>query len=712
MNPILQKHGGVWIGWPGESAGIGDPKRQEIVDRWKTQDNLVAVELPPETAEHFYEGYANQTLWPLFHNFPSQLTFDPKGWAAYTSANQLFRDAVVREYRVGDLLWVHDYQLMLLPGMLRESLPGAAIGFFLHIPFPSSEVFRVLPEREELLRGLLGADLVAFQTYSHLQHFRSSLRRVIGIESRLDSVELGSRTVTLEALPIGVAPEAFTGFLKKAETQRHIQDLRQRYQGRRLLLAVDRMDYTKGIPERLRTYRRLLTNSPDLRGKVVLLQVAVPSRERIFSYETLRRQVNELVGEINGQFATPDWTPVVYIRRGISRAQLVALYAASAVAWVSPLRDGMNLVSKEYVACKTDQDGVLILSEFAGAAEEMGEAMSVNPYDEGRTAATVEAALALTHEERQRRMTALQDRVQRNNVFAWSQEFLSALQRAAVDRGDSPSDWPVPLDVSAMLEAYRRAQRRLLFLDYDGTLTGYYDHPIDAAPGPELLNVLASLASMSGNTIVLLSGRSRAELESWFGEVPGLWIAAEHGALLRRADASEWEPLRTEHSRKWLKRVRIVLQHFVDRTPGSFIEEKEYSLVWHYRMSEATFSDWLAQELVAMLEDMLAETELRATRGRKIVEVRPGWLHKGAVARRVEEIHGPAEFELAAGDDRTDEDLFEALEDSPWTIHVGTRRSRARFALPEYRSVVEILRKMGARQGSRAEALRDSGMTP
>lgn len=698
MNPMLKSCGGLWIGWPGESARIGDPQRQEIIDKWRANDNLVSVELPPDTAQHFYEGYANQTLWPLFHHFPSRLTFDPEGWAAYKSANELFRDAVVSQYRQGDLLWVHDYHLMLLPRLLRESLPGAAIGFFLHIPFPSSEVFRVLPEREDLLEGVLGADLVAFHTYSHLQHFRNSLRRVIGRESRLDEVDAGGRTVRLEALPIGIAPEDFTSFLQKKETQRHIEELRHRHQGRRILLAVDRMDYTKGIPERLRTYRRLLERRPDLRGNIVLLQVAVPSRERIFSYEALRRQVNELVGEINGQYATPEWTPVMYIRRGLARPELVALYAVADIAWVSPLRDGMNLVAKEYVACKADRDGVLLLSEFAGAAEEMGEALIINPNDEGRTAAVIEAALALTPDQRHRRMAALQDRVLRNDVSAWSRKFLSALKEASDRRSDSIADRPAPLEVPAMIAAYKAARRRVLFLDYDGTLVGYFDRPEKAAPSRDLLDLVNSLSSVDSNSVVIISGRSRSELEQWFGEFRGLWIAAEHGALLRPPDSNEWVPLRPDQSRKWLDRVRPVLQHFVDRTPGSFIEEKEYSLVWHYRMSEATFSDWLAQELVAMLEDMLAETELRAIRGRKIVEVRPGWLHKGTVATRVKEMCGAADFVLAVGDDRTDEDLFESLQQTSWTVHVGTGRSRARFSLAAHSDVIDALGRMAERR--------------
>jgi trehalose 6-phosphate synthase/phosphatase len=694
MSPILRRSRGVWVGWPGDSEGIADPGRQLVLNRWKTEDGLIAVEIPAETARHFYEGYANQTLWPLFHHFPSRLTFDPGGWAAYKQANLLFRDAVLGQYREGDLIWVHDYQLMLLPSLLREALPNAAIGFFLHIPFPSSEVFRILPERTELLDGLLGSDLVAFHTYSYLQHFRSSLLRVHGRESRLDEVDLGGRTVRLDALPIGIAPEEFTKLLSRAEGKRRVQKLKQRYRGRQLVLAVDRMDYTKGIPERLRTYRRLLDQTPELRGKVVLLQIAVPSREQISSYDALRHVVNELVGEINGQFATPDWTPVEYIRRGISRAELVALYAVADVAWVSPLRDGMNLVSKEYVACQVRGDGVLILSEFAGAAEEMGEAVIVNPNDEERTGRTVAAALRMPIEERRRRMATLRERVHRNDVFAWSEGFLGALSKAAGSRGDSLSERPPGLDTARVVAAYRSCTKRLFLLDYDGTLTPYFNRPEDAAPSAELMNVLGDLASVSGNSVMIISGRGRADMERWFGDLDALWMAAEHGALLRRPGSVEWEPYRIEHSRRWMQRVRPVLQHFVDRTQGSFIEEKEFSLVWHYRMSEARFSDWLAQELAAMLDEMLAETELRAIRGNKTVEVRPGWLHKGATATRFVALCGPAEFQFAAGDDRTDEDMFQALDASVWTVRVGPGRSRARFAVSGPTEVAAILRNM------------------
>ena len=455
MNPLLGKTGGKWIGWAGDSAGEDSQKRQAILCEWAKKDQYFAVDLPKDVAAGFYEGYANQTLWPVFHNFPSQLKFDAKHWESYVEANRLFCEAVVNRYRPNDLIWVHDYHLMLLPQMLRERLRDAAVGFFLHIPFPSSEIFPILPRREELLEGLLGADLLAFQTHAHLQQFRAALLRVLGMESKIAEVAQGSRPVRLEALPIGIAPEEYTGLLNSdATTAKQYADWAQRYRGRKVLLAVDRLDYTKGVPERLRAYAHLLRSAPELRERVVLIQIAVPTREGIDTYQELRTEVNRLVGEINGQLGTPDWTPLVYINRSIERSELVALYQLADVAWVGSLRDGMNLVAKEYVACKPRGDGVLVLSEFAGAAAEMGEALLINPYDEERTAATVNRAIAMDDQERNLRMMALHHRVVRNDVFHWGERFLASLEDAVSNRGRYIDTQPKKLQPAEIRDAY------------------------------------------------------------------------------------------------------------------------------------------------------------------------------------------------------------------------------------------------------------------
>ena len=660
MEPLMKGRDGIWIGWSGEIGEDDDEDRQAVLQEWATKEHCFAVGLPAEIGKNFYEGYANQSLWPVFHGFPSQLRFEATAWEAYVEANRIFCRAVVEHYRPGDLIWVHDYHLMLLPQMLRAELPDAAIGFFLHIPFPSSDIFPILPRREELLNGLLGAEMVAVQTHAHLQHLRASLLRVLGVESAVNEVSVGNRPIRMEAFPIGIAPAGYTGLLDNdATTAAHYANWRARHKGSKVLLAVDRLDYTKGIPERLRSYKKLLEMCPELREAVILIQIAVPSREGIETYKDLRTEVNQLVGEVNGEFGTPDWTPLVYINRSIEREELVALYKLADVCWVGSLRDGMNLVAKEYVACKSEGDGVLLLSEFAGAAAEMGEAILINPFDEDHTAEAVRRALTMDRDEREDRMRALHSRVLRNNVFHWGDQFLKALEQAKEARGRYADTQPKRLPQAQIVDAYGRGSRPMIVLDYDGTLVPYTSRPQRAVPPPAVLRLLEMLTSDEDTVVAITSGRRAAELDRWFGAFKNMWLFAEHGAEFRAPRGSSWEALRPEASTDWKATVLPILGHFVDRTPGSFVEEKKFSVVWHYRMADPEFGEWLANELVAMLEAMLAETELRAFRGKKTVEVKPVWANKGGALERLLATQPQCDFLFAAGDDRTDEDLFE-----------------------------------------------------
>lgn len=433
IEPLFTSTGGVWIGWSGDSSGaLSDESRLRVLNEWAERRGFYTVDLSKEMAHGFYEGFSNQTLWSLFHGFPSLMKFEPEYWEAYKEANRRFCDVVLAHWRPNDTVWIHDYHLMLLPRMLREAAPGARIGFFLHIPFPPWSCFQLMPHREEVLQGLLGADYLAFHTEDYLQHFRSSAHRVLNIRSETHEIEFAGHTSRIGALPIGINPEEFTNLLGGDETtKQHLARLRERYQNRRILLSVDRLDYTKGIPERLRTFRRLLFQHPNLRGELVLIQVAVPSREGIPVYQDLRREVDALVGQINDEFGAPDRTPVVYTRCTVPRSELVALYTVADVALVTPLRDGLNLVAKEYVACRMGRDGVLVLSEFAGAAAEMREAFLVNPYDEERTAETIVRALACDEEQQHERMRRLYQRVTANNIFEWATRFLSEVRLAS-----------------------------------------------------------------------------------------------------------------------------------------------------------------------------------------------------------------------------------------------------------------------------------------
>jgi trehalose 6-phosphate synthase/phosphatase len=686
MDSVLQQRGGVWIGWPGTQ----EQPPAEALALLEEKHSCVAVDLPPPLAKAFYEGYANRALWPLLHSFPSRMQFEPAEWQAYVEGNRAFCAAVVARHRPGDRIWVHDYHLLLLPAMLREQLPDASIGFFLHVPFPASDIFAALPRGDEVLAGLLGADLAGFHTHIYLQHFRRSLRRLLGMESAIDRVALPARDLRLHALPIGIAPEELSDILERAETQERLRTLGAQFAGRKLIVSVDRLDYTKGLPERLRAFRRLLRSEPELHGKVVLLQVAAPSRENIGSYQALRREVHELISQINGEFGAPDWAPVVYIHRGVGKAELAAFYRLADVAWVSPLRDGMNLVAKEYAACKPDGNGVLVLSAFAGAAAEMGEALLINPYDEEGAAAAVKRALTMADDEKRGRMRPLYQRVLQENVFVWGKRFLSLLDDSVRARGEREREAPPPVPGDEIARAYCAAAKRALLLDYDGTLAPFTALPQDAAPDRELLEILTRLAADPANTTIVVSGRRTADLERWLGHIPRLGLAAEHGARLRMTDGWDGRPAPAE----WKPAVREILEHFAARIPGSSVEEKEFALVWHYRMAEAEFGDWLGTELVAMLDGMLAETELRAYQGNKIVEVKPSWANKGGLVERLAPLLQEAGFRLAIGDDRTDEDLFAAMPQDSWTIHVGRGSSRAKYRLRDVTAARRLLRRL------------------
>jgi trehalose 6-phosphate synthase/phosphatase len=703
MAPLMEQTDGLWLGWPGDALP-GEPEgRARLMREWERQHGYVAVEIPPKISRSFYEGYANDTLWPLLHGFPTLVVFAPESWHAYRDANERFADAVASRVRTGDLVWVHDYQLMLVPQLLRARVPGARIGFFLHIPFPSSEVFRILPEREDVLLGLLGADSIAFQTHGHLHNFRRSLLQVLGLESSMDEVQIDGRRVRLSALPIGIQSDEWdqlTG--SDGKVARRKAELNERHRGRKLIISVDRLDYTKGIPERLRTFHRLLQSSPSWRGKVTLVQIAVPSRERVPAYAELRRKVSELVGEVNGDFGTPEWQPVVYLRRSVNKQELAALYSAADVAWVGPLRDGMNLVAKEYVACQRGGDGVLVLSEFAGAAQELGEALRINPYDEVGTANTIVRALEMDPATRAERMAALHERVHRNDAVAWGERFMTGLREAtAPARVTLHRDRPTP-DPVKLRAAYAKAERSLLLLDYDGTLVPIAQRPQDASPPPQLLHLLRELVSLPDTTTVIVSGRSRADIERWFGGIRDLGLAVEHGALLREPGAAAWQTLRGGMDLSWRDRVRPLLEQFAASAPGSLVEDKEYALAWHYRLVDAEFGAWLANELVTTLENQLSGTELAVIHGNKVVEVRFAWANKGEVAARLVADFRRKSFVLAMGDDRTDEDLFARLPRSAWTIRVGNGSTAARFRVSSSAQANGLLRLLTSSRRERA----------
>lgn len=682
-----ERSGGLWFGWPGEIASLDEAEREQL----KMQlDALRAVPVTLSQAEvaRYYEGLANGVLWPLFHYLLDSIPSSTRDWEVYRKVNERFADIVAERYQPGDTIWVHDYQLFLVPEMLRRRLPDATIGFFLHIPFPSSEVFRLLPWRDEILRGLLGADLIGFHTASYLRHFSSSLLHILDLEVDVTRVFHEGREVTLGVFPMGIDVGSFSGLAKDPDVLEEVARLRSSHPGAQILLGVDRLDYTKGVPRRLLAFERLLEREPKLRKSVKLIQVGVPTRSHVDAYDKFRRRVDELVGHVNGIYATVDGVPIHYMHRGFSQRQLVGMYKAADVMLVTPLRDGMNLVAKEYVACRDDEDGVLVLSEFAGAASQLAEALIVNPYDINAMATAMKRALTMPVEERRSRMRGLRERVMRDDVSVWAEAFLETLslaRAATIPLRPSPG-----IVVEALVERLGRVPSLIVLLDYDGTLVPFADTPEHAAPDPELLSLLRRLGRAPHTHLHIVSGRPRAALEDWLGALP-TGLHAEHGLWSRWPAAREWEATMEIRS-DWKERVQPILDGFTERTPGAFVEQKTSTLVWHYRLADAEFGLMQAKELRLHLMGMLSNLPVQVVAGEKTVEVRPHGIHKGLIVDRALAHHGGGDcVVLAMGDDRTDEDLFAAVPPAGASVHVGKSASRAAIRIADPEAARELL---------------------
>jgi trehalose 6-phosphate synthase/phosphatase len=676
----------LWLGWPG--SGI-PAEHFDAVRKHGEQFRAAPVFLPDDAADRFYHGFCNKTLWPLFHYFPSITQYEEEDWLNYQQVNATFAEALTGVLRPDDIVWVHDYQLMLLPRLLRNQFPEMPIGFFLHIPFPSFEVFRLLPRswRAELLDGILGANVVGFHTHDYTRDFLTSVVRTLGYEHQLGSLSLRDRVAKVDTFPMGIDFERFAEAAASVETGVQVAELRARCAAQKIIFSVDRLDYTKGLINRLRGYEFFLKRNPQWHGKVVFVVSVAPSRTGVDSYRAMKQELEETVGRIGGAYGNVTWTPLVYQYRNLSFDEIVALYRACDVALITPLRDGMNLVAKEFIASRPDQSGVLILSEMAGAAKEMGEALIVNPFHSDDFARALEQALTMPIEEQIKRNQVLQDRLRRYDVNRWAEEFIEAILSSQKTEAARRARTLTGRAQTALVQQYRTTSQRALLLDYDGTLVPFADSPKSARPDPELLQLITTLAAEQANEVAIVSGRSRADLEEWFGSFP-IALIAEHGMWLRPS-GGEWRQLRII-TMDWKERVRPILHLYVDRLPGAFLEEKEFSLAWHFRRADPEQASLRAQELMDDLSGYTRNIDVQVLEGNKVIEIRNTGINKGTAALEWLSSQSP-DFILGIGDDWTDEDLFRALPPSAFSVRVGMAKTAAQYHLANHAAVRRLL---------------------
>lgn len=679
----------VWIGWCGMPADqFDDKEKADIRERLLAEHRCIPVPISELDLGDYYEGFSNQTIWPLFHYFAQYTSYEEDYWRSYVRVNRAFADAVLGVAEPGDAIWVHDYHLMLLPEMIRQRMNDATIGFFMHIPFPSFEIFRLLPWRLEVATGLLGSDLVGFHTFDYAKHFLVSVRNLTGNEHTAGEIAAGRRVIKVDSFPMGIDYERYRSAPKTPAVKDEITRYRERLGDRKIILSIDRLDYSKGIIRRIEAIETFLELHPEYCERIQVVLVAVPSRTAVREYDVLKHRVDEAVGRVNGKHGTIGWTPIEYLYASLDFHELVALYHLSDVCLVTPLRDGMNLIAKEYLAANAGS-GVLVLSEMAGAAKELGESLIVNPNNRVEVANAIRGALEMPDAQRESRNHTMRERLKRYTVTTWASDFLDSLATVKKKQGRMAVRLLSEETRSRLLADYRVAPSRTIFLDYDGTIVDFARSPVAAAPDDELLTLLRTLTSDPLNDIVVVSGRDRESLGTWLGD-SGVDIVAEHGVFVRLA-GGEWETT-VQDASTWKDAFRPMIELFTDRTPGSFLEEKESSLVWHYRGADPELAAIRGRELKDAALNLSTHLDVAVTEDSKALELRGSLVSEGtAVARWLEK--DPA-FVLAIGDDWTDEDLFAAMPEGAYSIKVGLEPSRAAWSLDSVDAVLELLHEL------------------
>ncbi|KAJ8330754.1 hypothetical protein QVD99_008641 [Batrachochytrium dendrobatidis] len=671
---------------------------------WSLQ-SCVPVLLDDNVATNHYKGYCKLDLWPLFHYIPWDDTKSTRegtrSWPDYVTVNEQFAETIIQIYQPGDIIWVHDYHLLLVPSMIRKALPTAIIGFFLHTPFPSSEIFRSLPRRKEILSGLLGSNLIGFQTYAHARHFNSSCIRVLGCESSPTGVEFHGFTVSIGIFPIGIDVQRVQALCRKDSVSQKAKSIRDLFPGKRIIMGRDKFDHIKGILHKLHSFEKFLQLFPEWHNKVTLIQITSPPHRSSPSFAS---KISETISRINGTYGSLEYAPVHHYHQILDEDEYYALLNIADMSLITSLRDGMNTSSHEFVVCQHEQKAPLILSEFTGTAGSMSGAYLVNPWDHLGVANAINDALLLSIEDRAIKHKQLYDHVTRHTAQFWASSFIKEL--CSISQGTTQQT-PTPIvDTPRIINSYTHAQRRLLMFDYDGTLTPIKKVPNAALPPPDMLKAMQILVQDPKNVVFVISGRDQACLDTWLGHIDNLGLSAEHGSFIKYP-GGKWINLATEIDLNWKAPVAEIFNFFTERTLGSFVEHKRYAITWHYRLADPDYGTFQAKECQMHLENaILSKLPVEILLGKKNLEVRPISMNKGEIVKRLvqQQLQNqpPCDFVYCVGDDRTDEDMFKALkkselnEDTYFTCTIGsaTKHTHAQWHVNAPQDVIDLIGAM------------------
>ncbi|CAL5345197.1 hypothetical protein CsSME_00031702 [Camellia sinensis var. sinensis] len=711
---------------------------QLLLERFK----CVPAFLPQDILAKFYHGFCKQHLWPLFHymlplsgSYAGQ--FDRSLWEAYVAANKIFSQKVIEVINPeDDYVWIHDYHLMVLPTFLRRRFNRLRMGFFLHSPFPSSEMYRTLPVREEILKALLNSDLIGFHTFDYARHFLSCCSRMLGLEYLSKRGYIGleyyGRTIGIKIMPVGIHMGQMESVLRLADEDMRVQELKQQFEGKTILLGVDDMDIFKGVNLKLLAMEQMFKQHPNWQGKAILVQIANPARGRGKDLEEIQAEIQASCKRINQNFGQPGYEPIVFIDRPISLSERAAYYTIAECVVVTALRDGMNLTPYEYIVCRQGisssnsslesngpKKSMIVLSEFMGCSPSLSGAIRVNPWNVKATAEALNEAISMADAEKQLRHEKHYRYVSTHDVAYWSRSFFQDLERTCKDHfrrrcwaiGLSFGFRVVALDpnfrkltINTIVSTYSKAKSRAILFDYDGTVMP--ETSINKSPNQEVISIINTLCDDVKNTTFLVSGRGKDSLGKWFSSCKKLGIAAEHGYFIRWFADKKWEICGQGSHFGWVQMAKPIMELYTEATDGSYIETKESALVWHHRDADPSFGSSQAKEMLDHLESVLANEPVTVKSGQFIVEVKPQGVSKGLVAEKIfasmAKSGRQADFVLCIGDDRSDEDMFEIIGNamnngvlscntSVFACTVGQKPSKAKYYLDDTSEVIIML---------------------
>ncbi|KAI8331467.1 glycosyltransferase family 20-domain-containing protein [Blakeslea trispora] len=636
---------------------VTEEQRESLRELLSSKYDMLPLFIDDKLSYGHYEGYSKQVLWPLMHYLMWSEKVDEKTyWEDYVKVNQIFAENVIENYKDGDQIWIHDYHLMLVPQMVRNALPNAPIGLFLHTPFPSSELFRCLPHRKEILKGMLGANIVAFQTYSYARHFASNCTRIMGCEYTPSGIIQNGTLTQIEVYPIGIDVERTRHHCKSPGVEPKAKAIRKRYGNKKIIVGRDKLDPVKGVLQKLEAFESFLTDFPDLRDKVVLIQVTSPG---VLHSPELENKASEIVGRINSRFGSLEFSPVHLFNQHIDRDEYYALLKVADIGLVTPVIDGMNTLSCEFVVAQEEHHGPLILSEFTGTASSMGAAVIVNPWNRKEIARAIAECLSMSEEEKILKYKQLHAFVTSHTASFWARSLVNGLSKTiCFDSGRTSQ-----LDTSRLKFEYQHKHKRAFFFNYDSALASTNKVFKEAEPDEQVIDVLTKLAADPLNVVWIISGRSQDDLEKWLGQVPRLGLASEHGCVVKDPDQKEWTQAIADLDMSWKESVLSVFDYYTERTPGSSIEERKCTLVWHYQKADSKFGAFQARELQNHLEqNVVGKLPVECFVGKKMVEVCPIAINEGSIIKRATIRHPGIGFIVCVGDGRVAKDMFHMIQ--------------------------------------------------